>query len=314
MKRILTAILTFVCVVTAAQDTIQLQLPPKQVADSMISLSKEYLGYRYSYGSRGPKTFDCSGFTSFIYRQFGLTLGHSSSQQAKDGREVAGPITQLQKGDILIFGGRRNTKTIGHVGIFIELDEGGNSFSFIHAARDGVRISHLSEKYYKNRFLGARRILPDFCSLCPDSINDSENNMNGMKIEIPTLELDSTYKIILLSEDGKWVYATLDGNLVVPDSDVQIVISGDNWIQYQHSTISIPSLIHPKNSNQSTNTTTNKNITNTTEEGALYHTIEKGNTLSGIAKKYGTTVNRLCQLNGITINTTLQIGKKIRIK
>ena len=45
-----------------------------------------------------------------------------------------------------------------------------------------------------------------------------------------------------------------------------------------------------------------------------YHTIKKGDTLGGIAKRYGTSVKTLCRLNNIHINTTLRIGRKLRVK
>ena len=48
--------------------------------------------------------------------------------------------------------------------------------------------------------------------------------------------------------------------------------------------------------------------------GSSYHTVRRGDTLSAIARRYGTTVSRLCQLNGIRANSRLQIGKKIRYK
>ena len=51
------------------------------------------------------------------------------------------------------------------------------------------------------------------------------------------------------------------------------------------------------------------------EQAAMkYHTVKSGDTLSGIAKKYGTTVRKLCQLNNIRETTVLQIGKKLRVR
>jgi LysM repeat protein len=47
---------------------------------------------------------------------------------------------------------------------------------------------------------------------------------------------------------------------------------------------------------------------------ATYHIVRSGNTLSGIAVSYGTTVTRLCQLNGFSRNTVLQLNQRIRIK
>lgn len=48
--------------------------------------------------------------------------------------------------------------------------------------------------------------------------------------------------------------------------------------------------------------------------GGSIHRVKKGDTLSGIAQRYGTTVSRLCKLNGIKANKTLQLGQKIRYK
>jgi len=51
-----------------------------------------------------------------------------------------------------------------------------------------------------------------------------------------------------------------------------------------------------------------------TDGNATYHIVRSGNTLSGIAVRYGTTVTKLCQLNGFSRNTVLQLNQKIRIK
>ena len=51
------------------------------------------------------------------------------------------------------------------------------------------------------------------------------------------------------------------------------------------------------------------------EQAAMqYYKVKQGDTLSGIAKKYGTSVKRLCQLNKIKETTILQIGRKLRVK
>ena len=62
-----------------------------------------------------------------------------------------------------------------------------------------------------------------------------------------------------------------------------------------------------------TSTTASKSATSTSS-GAKYYTIKKGDTLSAIAKKYHTTVDKLCKLNKMKSTTILQIGKKIRVK
>lgn len=52
----------------------------------------------------------------------------------------------------------------------------------------------------------------------------------------------------------------------------------------------------------------------TSTAGRKYHTVKKGDTLGAIARKYHTSVKKLCQLNGIKSTTTLKIGRKLRVK
>lgn len=54
------------------------------------------------------------------------------------------------------------------------------------------------------------------------------------------------------------------------------------------------------------------NTDNTTEATPVYHRIQSGDTLGAIAQKYGTTVRRLCELNGITRTTVLRLGRTLR--
>jgi len=128
---------------------------------SVVSYAKQFIGSKYKYGGTTPSGFDCSGFTQYIYKNFGVNLNRTAAAQYSNG--VA--VTQLQAGDLVMFG----KSGINHVGIYI----GGNSF--IHAAnpskgvridsissaaneRSGVRIDSLSTGYYKTNYVGARRI------------------------------------------------------------------------------------------------------------------------------------------------------------
>ena len=56
-------------------------------SSDIVSLAKQYLGTRYSYGGASPSGFDCSGFTMYIYGQMGYSLPHS----ATSGRAVSAP-------------------------------------------------------------------------------------------------------------------------------------------------------------------------------------------------------------------------------
>ena len=113
----------------------------------------QYLGMPYVYGGSSPQTgFDCSGFTTYVFRNFGVSLNRSSKDQIKNGTAVS--KSNLQPGDIVIFKNQGKT-AIGHVGIYI------GSGNFIHAAnkKEGVVITALSSSYYSQRYVGARRVI-----------------------------------------------------------------------------------------------------------------------------------------------------------
>ncbi len=113
---------------------------------SVVAYARQFLGCKYVYGGTTTKGFDCSGFTQYIYKHFGVTLSRTAAGQYGNGKAV----TNLQPGDLVMFG----KSGINHVGIYI----GGNTF--IHAANpsQGVTISNLSTGYYKTNYVGARRI------------------------------------------------------------------------------------------------------------------------------------------------------------
>ena len=122
--------------------------------DSVVQTAKQYLGYSYVSGGKNPESgFDCSGFTGYIFKQFGYTLGATAASQDSVGQAVE--RESLQPGDLILFQDEGRTK-IGHTGIYIGNNE------FIHAAnaQRGVVIDNLStNSYYNERYVGARRIV-----------------------------------------------------------------------------------------------------------------------------------------------------------
>ena len=127
------------------------------LADDIIKTALKYRGARYARGSMGPRSFDCSGFTSFVFKKNNISLQRSSRSQYLQG--VAVSRSDLKVGDLVFFSGSRHRNVIGHVGIVSSLDENGTGFSFIHASRKGVVITKSSEPYYSARYVGARRII-----------------------------------------------------------------------------------------------------------------------------------------------------------
>jgi len=107
-------------------------------------------GARYRRGGTSRGGFDCSGFTRYVFAEYGTHLPHSSAAQSHIGARVA--RTDLRPGDLVFF--RTYRRGISHVGIYI-----GNS-RFVHASTHGrgVRVDSLNTAYYQPRYRGARRV------------------------------------------------------------------------------------------------------------------------------------------------------------
>ncbi len=130
-----------------------------ELLNDLLSEARSHLGKRYSRGSKGPNAFDCSGFSSYVYRQFGYSLSPSSRDQFNQGDKV--DRKELRKGDLVFFKGRSTKGGVGHVGIVVDADEKGN-FTFIHAATSkGITVSSCNEPYYASRFMGGKRVISE---------------------------------------------------------------------------------------------------------------------------------------------------------
>ena len=124
----------------------------------LLDEARSHYGKKYSYGSKGPNTFDCSGFTSYVYNQFGYKITSSSKGQYTLGEGVA--KNNLRPGDLVFFTSPRSGSGVGHVGIVVTADNENQTFSFIHASvTKGIRISESTESYYVKRYIGARRLI-----------------------------------------------------------------------------------------------------------------------------------------------------------
>ena len=326
-------------VITQGQPA-EVELSAAEMADKLIEYAATFLGTPYRYGANGPKRFDCTGYTRYVYKKFGYTnLSRSSRDQARDGREVdISDFRNLQKGDILLLGSRLNPKVVGHVGIFIGLDETGRDPRFIHASNHGVRYSSLlTESYYSNRLLGARRILPDFYDYDVDFDSTAVYGFDpslGVHIAPDSLVLAAADRRIVLFENGKWAYVGPNGQIEIPAAGGRIILSGDgNWAPVREAKVTIPTSAlkpDPRDSEPEEKPAPKPAVDETKQSAAdtsqqavpaapaetekVYHTVVKGDTLYKIAKNHGTTVNNICQLNNITSTTILKVGRKLRVK
>ena len=122
------------------------------LGEQIVALAKQYLGTPYVLGGNGPSSFDCSGFTKYIYAQFGYTLNRTATDQLQNGVSIS--RDELQPGDLVFF--KYNTsKPVSHVGIYI----GGGEFIHASTNRYMVQIDQMNSGHYDNVFVYARRIL-----------------------------------------------------------------------------------------------------------------------------------------------------------
>jgi len=111
---------------------------------SVVGYAKQFIGTKYTYGGTSPSTgFDCSGFTSYVYKNFGVSLPRTSGGQA--GAGVAVSRSNLVAGDLIIYS--------GHVAIYV----GGGQV--IHAPRPGKSVCIVPINQAASNYLGARRVL-----------------------------------------------------------------------------------------------------------------------------------------------------------
>ena len=130
----------------------------------IVSYAKKFLGVPYVYGGASSSGFDCSGFTMYVYKHFGISMPHGAQSQSRLGEKVSADkssktslLNNLREGDLVFFLDYETMDEIGHCGIYI------GDGNFIHASSGSgycVKInSLLPGEYYNTRYCAARRLL-----------------------------------------------------------------------------------------------------------------------------------------------------------
>ena len=119
---------------------------------NIIKVAKKYLGAPYKFGGNSYKTgIDCSGYVKKVFSSFNVDLPRTARDiYYRSGHKIA--KSQLDTGDLVFF--QTYAKYPSHVGIYIGDDQ------FIHAssARKKVSIDNMNKRYYRNRYIGAKRV------------------------------------------------------------------------------------------------------------------------------------------------------------
>jgi cell wall-associated NlpC family hydrolase len=153
----------------AVTDSLEKTLPPatskaintgKVTPDQLLNFAQTLVGTPYVYGSANPKVgFDCSGFITYVFNHFNISVVRSSIDFTDVGKPV--PVTSAKRGDIILFTGTNPTERhVGHMGLVVSNKD--STLQFIHSTsgkQKSVTITELND-YYKGRFVSVRRIFP----------------------------------------------------------------------------------------------------------------------------------------------------------
>lgn len=133
------------------EDIGELEQINEPITNRVLTKAQEFLGTPYKFGNKGEKKTDCSGFTQQVFSEFGILLPRSATEQARYGKKIE--LKDLKVGDLLFY--RTYKKAPSHVAIYA------GDGKIIHASYRAKRVQYdeIDKKYYKQRFLYAKRIV-----------------------------------------------------------------------------------------------------------------------------------------------------------
>jgi cell wall-associated NlpC family hydrolase len=121
----------------------------------VASYAVQFVGYRYRWGGTSPsRGFDCSGLTSYVYAQNGVSLPRTAAQQYSSGVGArVGGLDSLAPGDLVFFSNTGGHRGISHVALYI----GGGRMVHAMTPRYGVQVSNVYDGYWTSHFVGGIR-------------------------------------------------------------------------------------------------------------------------------------------------------------
>jgi LysM repeat protein/cell wall-associated NlpC family hydrolase len=306
---------------------------PLSVADSIINYGKLFLNTPYRYGSTGNGSFDCSGFTSYVFRNFGYDLDRCSIDQSRQFDTIQ--RDEIRKGDLVFFSGRRRSERVGHVGIVVDTKPDG-SFDFIHASvHSGVTISNSQENYFRRRYIKANRVIDRSRLLAFNSTNQSNtghylptNITKQIRKIIPAeyhrvrrgetlLSIAHRYGVSVaeLKRDNHIRGNRINRNERLKVKDEQSVMTlepvllADNTVPHAPEAITSTSPLAPSISVKPENT-----VANASMSSLVTHLVKQGETLLSICNLYNITVEQLKKLNNLLDINSIHPGQKLKIE
>ena len=125
----------------------------QESGQQLLRKARSAIGTPYVRGGTTPDGFDCSGFVCWTYKSVGVQLPRTAREQSVIGQRITN-VEDMRAGDIVAF---RHPRRGYHTGIYV------GDGKFIHSPRKrtSVRVNSLDDPYFKNTFLGARRVKVD---------------------------------------------------------------------------------------------------------------------------------------------------------
>lgn len=111
-------------------------------------------GAKYKYGAKGPKRFDCSGFTSYVYKSIDISLPNGSYNQARVGKKIAS--SKAAPGDLIFFG---KGGKVNHVALVVRNSSKGIEVIHSTSSRGVIRENVSISSYWKSRILYVRTVI-----------------------------------------------------------------------------------------------------------------------------------------------------------
>jgi len=125
-------------------------------ADKIVANAISFKGTKYKFGGTTKKGMDCSGIVFVSFQKENIKLPRVSRNMAKQGKKIS--LSKARKGDLLFFRTNKSSNRINHVGLIVSVKN--KQIKFIHSTSSrGVIISSLSQKYWKNAFVKATKVL-----------------------------------------------------------------------------------------------------------------------------------------------------------
>lgn len=290
--------------------------------DTLLLYAYEHVGCRYRGGGTGPRAFDCSGFTMYCYSHVGINLDHNSAAQTKYGEKV--DMKDLQPGDLVFFNGsRRGGSRVGHVGIVSKVAQGeqSNSYCFIHASTSkGVREDRGDDPYFASRYVTARRLLGG--EVQKKKAARKNQKEEEKEKEVPTIHVvekgETLFSIavhygVTVQEIKK--YNNLENSDIRVGDTLRLNMPIEEEKEQSEEKVEKEEEAKWEKSEQKQKMIEDNGKEDKKEvaQKVKEHKVKRGETLYGIARKYGMSVGEIKTLNKMSGNRIMP-GERLKVK